>query len=126
MFPRAICFSKNECSSLSPPKMQCFCDFWVLRCRFDLIDREKYRNPRSMNFQRATNLDGEDIIFALFSQSLSLSRRFIQQQQVQKLLAEKGGSIGIDAFCPVMNYEGEERERKARRRYREMRRSVAA
>ena len=65
-----------------------------------------------MNFQRATNLDGEDIIFALFSQSLSLSRRFIQQQQVQKLLAEKGGSIGIDAFCPVMNYEGEERERE--------------
>ena len=130
--------------SHSPPKMQCFCDFWVLRCRLDLIDREKYRNPRSMNFQRATAHFArhcrlqywmEKILFSLFSVRVSLSLVDLSvrpsrgttvtavgaAEQVQKLLAEKGGSIGNDAFCPVMNYG----EGGGRRRYREMRRSVA-
>ena len=74
----------------------------------------------------------EKILFSLFSVRVSLvdlSVRPVAADQVQKLLAEKGGSIGNDAFCPVMNYE-EERERERGRdvdiETREMRRSVAA
>ena len=127
--------------SLYPSKNAMFRWFWEFRCRFDLIDREKYRNPRSMNFQRATthcSTGWRRYYFRSFqSESLFLLSIYpfvhpaavAAAEQVQKLLVEKGGSIGNDAFCPVMNYE-EERERERGRdvdiETREMRRSVAA
>ena len=74
MFPGAICFSGSGrmLLDLARPKNAMSPRFWQFRCRFGLIDGEKYRNPRSMNFQRATTLR-ERILFSLFSARSSLS-----------------------------------------------------
>ena len=78
------------------------------------IDRWRKISKSAINELPEGNNFGERILFSLFSARSSLScpsiiphywqRQQKQQQQVQKLLAEKGGSIGNDAFCPVMNY----------------------
>ena len=126
MFPRAICFSLRTSNGRERSSFPQKCARrFGFGCRdVDLIDREKYWNPRSMNFQRATTLPATatalgKILFSLFSVRVSLSLVDLSvrpsrgttvtavgaAEQVQKLLAEKGGSIGNDAFCPVMNYE---------------------
>ena len=80
--PSDLFLEERALISLYPSKNAMFRWFWEFRCRFDLIDREKYWNPRSMNFQRATAHFArhcrlqywmEKILFSLFSVRVSLS-----------------------------------------------------
>ena len=79
MFPRAICFSLRTSNGRERSSFPQKCARrFGFGCRdVDLIDREKYWNPRSMNFQGATTLPATatalgKILFSLFSVRVSL------------------------------------------------------